>query len=129
EAQRVARAPQAGGFREVQDVGAHRPRRLRIGLFTNNYLPMLGGVTRAVETIRASLEALGHSVLVVAPRMAGALPQPGVLRVPAVPAPTYPDFALPLPVGPGSRKPFAPSTSTSFTPITHSSSGARPVPW
>ena len=61
---------------------------------------MLGGVTRAVETIRASLEALGHSVLVVAPRMAGALPQPGVLRVPAVPAPTYPDFALPLPVGP-----------------------------
>jgi 1,2-diacylglycerol 3-alpha-glucosyltransferase len=61
---------------------------------------MLGGVTRAIETVRSSLEALGHSVLIVAPRMTGATPQAGVLRVPAVPAPTYPDFALPLPIGP-----------------------------
>jgi glycosyltransferase involved in cell wall biosynthesis len=73
---------------------------LRVGLFTNNYLPMLGGVPTAVETIRRGLDALGHQAIVVAPRMAGAddsgLP---VIRVPAVPAPTYPDFALPLPLG------------------------------
>jgi glycosyltransferase involved in cell wall biosynthesis len=75
--------------------------RLRIGLFTNNYFPMLGGVPTAVETIRRGLEALGHEVVIVAPRMAGA--DDGgrqVIRVPAVPAPTYPDFALPLPLGP-----------------------------
>jgi 1,2-diacylglycerol 3-alpha-glucosyltransferase len=74
---------------------------VRVGLFTNNYLPMLGGVARAVETMRATLEALGHQVVVIAPRMAGAVATPGVLRVPAVPAPTYPDFALPLPLSPG----------------------------
>jgi glycosyltransferase involved in cell wall biosynthesis len=74
---------------------------LRVGLFTNNYFPMLGGVPTAVETIRQGLEALGHEVVIVAPRMAGA--DDGgrrVIRVPAVPAPTYPDFALPLPLGP-----------------------------
>jgi len=74
---------------------------LRVGLFTNNYLPMLGGVARAVETVRATLESLGHDVVIVAPRMAGAADSiPGVVRVPAVPAPTYPDFALPLPLSP-----------------------------
>lgn len=80
--------------------GAAR-RRLRVGLFTNNYLPMLGGVCTAVETVRSALERFGHDVVVVAP--GAAVPgqdAPHVLRVPAVPAPTYPDFALPLPVGP-----------------------------
>src|SRR5262249_31216103 len=45
--------------------------------------------------------AAGHQVVVIAPRMAGAASAPGVVRVPAVPAPTYPDFALPLPLTPG----------------------------
>ncbi len=72
--------------------------RLRIGLFTNNYLPMLGGVSTAVETLRSSLEGLGHGVVVVAPRMARSSPDPpGIIRVPALPAPTYPEFSLPLP--------------------------------
>jgi glycosyltransferase involved in cell wall biosynthesis len=62
---------------------------------------MLGGVPTAVETIRRDLEALGHEVVVVAPRMAGTADgERGVVRVPAVPAPTYPDFALPMPLGP-----------------------------
>ena len=66
---------------------------------------MLGGVPTAVETIRRDLEALGHQVVIVAPRMTGAGPvgpegERGVIRVPAVPAPTYPDFALPMPLGP-----------------------------
>jgi 1,2-diacylglycerol 3-alpha-glucosyltransferase len=96
----VAREPEAGGLRQKPDVAG--PRALRIGLFTNNYFPMLGGVPTAVETIRRDLEALGHEVVIVAPRMAGA--DDGgrwLIRVPAVPAPTYPDFALPLPLGPG----------------------------
>jgi glycosyltransferase involved in cell wall biosynthesis len=82
------------------------PASLRIGLFTNNYLPMLGGVSRAVETLRLGLRAAGHEAVVVSPRpRAGARGRPhqdpaGVLRVPALPAPTYPDFTLPLPLGP-----------------------------
>jgi len=75
--------------------------RLRVGLFTNNYFPMLGGVPTAVETIRRGLEAVGHDAVIVAPRMAGTDDRdPSVIRVPAIPAPTYPDFALPLPLGP-----------------------------
>ena len=72
---------------------------LRVGLFTNNYLPLLGGVARAVETLRTALVAAGHHVVVVAPRVAGQGPRderPHVIRVPAVPAPTYPGFALPV---------------------------------
>jgi 1,2-diacylglycerol 3-alpha-glucosyltransferase len=75
--------------------------RLRVGLFTNNYFPMLGGVPTAIDTIRQGLEVLGHEVVIVAPRMAGSDDgRHRVIRVPAVPAPTYPDFALPLPIGP-----------------------------
>jgi glycosyltransferase involved in cell wall biosynthesis len=66
---------------------------------------MLGGVSTAVETLRRGLESLGHEVVVVAPRMAGASgPEPAVVRVPALPAPTYPDFGLPLPAGPRLRR-------------------------
>lgn len=66
---------------------------------------MLGGVPTAVETVRQGLAALGHDVIVVAPRMAGSdSPDASVLRVPAVPAPTYPDFALALPVTPSLRR-------------------------
>jgi glycosyltransferase involved in cell wall biosynthesis len=66
---------------------------------------MLGGVSTAVSTLRRSLEALGHETVVVAPRMAGArAAEDGVVRVPAIPAPTYPDFALPVPgLGPVAR--------------------------
>jgi glycosyltransferase involved in cell wall biosynthesis len=74
---------------------------VRVGLFTNNYLPMLGGVARAVETMRTTLELLGHHVVVIAPGAGRTATVPGVLRVPAVPAPTYPHFALPLPLSPG----------------------------
>jgi 1,2-diacylglycerol 3-alpha-glucosyltransferase len=75
---------------------------LRIGLFTNNYLPFCGGVTVSVETLRRGLEARGHQVWVIAPRFRGA--EAGgahELRVPSVPAATYPDFALAIPWAPG----------------------------
>jgi len=71
---------------------------MRIGLFTNNYLPFRGGVTTAVETLRQGLEALGHSAWVFAPAWNGPHADPAfVFRYPSVPAPTYPGFAIPLP--------------------------------
>jgi len=73
---------------------------VRIGLFTNNYLPFCGGVSVSVETLRRGLEARGHEVWVIAPRARGAAPDPAVIRYPSVPAATYPEFALPLPVAP-----------------------------
>jgi glycosyltransferase involved in cell wall biosynthesis len=71
---------------------------VRIGLFTNNYLPFRGGVTTSVAGLRRGLEAHGHSVWIVAPASDRATPDPRVLRCPAVPAATYPEFAMPIPL-------------------------------
>jgi glycosyltransferase involved in cell wall biosynthesis len=71
---------------------------MRVGLFTNNYLPFRGGVTTAVETLRQGLQALGHRAWVFAPAPDGRWADPPyVFRYPSVPAPTYPGFALALP--------------------------------
>src|SRR5205809_5455329 len=71
---------------------------MRVGLFTNNYLPFRGGVTTAVETLRHGLEAQGHRAWVFAPAWSGPHADPAyVFRYPSVPAPTYPGFAVPLP--------------------------------
>src|SRR5258707_492479 len=72
---------------------------MRVGLFTNNYLPFRGGVTTAVETLRLGLEALGHRAWVFAPAAQHPHPDPPfVFRYPSIPAPTYPGFSLPPPV-------------------------------
>jgi 1,2-diacylglycerol 3-alpha-glucosyltransferase len=74
---------------------------VRIGLFTNNYLPFCGGVTISVESLRHGLEARGHEVWTFAPRFPGAADRaPRVVRFPSVPAATYPEFALAVPWAP-----------------------------
>jgi len=73
---------------------------VRVALFTNNYLPFCGGVTTSVETLRRGLEACGHEAWVFAPRMPTATPAPRVVRYRSLPAATYPDFALAIPVSP-----------------------------
>jgi glycosyltransferase involved in cell wall biosynthesis len=71
---------------------------MRVGLFTNNYLPFRGGVTTAVETLRLGLEAGGHDTWIFAPGAAVPVADPpNVFRYPSVPAPTYPGFSLALP--------------------------------
>jgi 1,2-diacylglycerol 3-alpha-glucosyltransferase len=73
---------------------------MRVALFTNNYLPFRGGVTTAVETLRTGLEAGGHQAWVFAPGARETADPPFVFRYPAIPAPTYPGFAVPVPVSP-----------------------------
>ena len=73
---------------------------MRVGLFTNNYLPFRGGVTTAVETLRRGLEALGHSVWVFAPAWSGPHVDPAyVFRYPSAPAPTV-TWSAEMPVYP-----------------------------
>lgn len=72
---------------------------MRVGLFTNNYLPFRGGVTTSVETLRRGLEALGHPTWVFAPAPSTPVADgPAVVRYRGIPAPTYPGFSLPVPV-------------------------------
>src|SRR4029450_7129818 len=73
---------------------------MRVALFTNNYLPFRGGVTTAVETLRTGLEAGGHQAWVFAPGARETADPPFVFRYPAIPAPTYPGFAVPVPISP-----------------------------
>ena len=58
---------------------------LRIAMFTNNYLPFIGGVPISIERLRRGLQAVQDAVLVVAPRYRK---QPenedNVLRVPSL---------------------------------------------
>jgi 1,2-diacylglycerol 3-alpha-glucosyltransferase len=74
---------------------------VRVGLFTNNYLPFCGGVTISVETLRRGLEARGHEVWTFAPRFPGVADGPSrIVRFPSVPAATYPEFPLAVPWAP-----------------------------
>ncbi len=60
-------------------------KKLRVVMFTNNYLPFIGGVPISIERLRRGLEGLGDALLIVAPRYKD---QPDyeeqVLRVPSL---------------------------------------------
>jgi glycosyltransferase involved in cell wall biosynthesis len=49
------------------DTLAYQHRRLKVTMFTNNYLPFIGGVPISIDRLRRVLNQLGHQVLVVAP--------------------------------------------------------------
>ncbi len=61
---------------------------MNICMFTNTYLPHVGGVARSVQAFSTDLKRRGHRVLVVAPEFAGDEEVDGkgveILRVPAI---------------------------------------------
>ena len=62
---------------------------MRIGLFTNNYRPLVNGLATSVESFADAFRRAGHAVTVVAPRYpGGSATEPDVLRVPGLRAPT-----------------------------------------
>ncbi|TDO04616.1 MULTISPECIES: glycosyltransferase [Halomonas] len=72
---------------------------MNVLMFTNTYLPIVGGVSESVQRLKHQLQIAGHQVLVVAPRLAG---QPSeehdVVRVVAVQHFNGSDFSLPVPI-------------------------------
>jgi glycosyltransferase involved in cell wall biosynthesis len=70
---------------------------MKIALFTNTYLPHVGGVARSVKTLEDACRQRGHEVLVIAPEFKEALPSPHVLRVPAIQNFNGSDFSVQLP--------------------------------
>ncbi|MDZ7643291.1 MAG: glycosyltransferase [Woeseiaceae bacterium] len=75
---------------------------MRIAMFTNTYLPHVGGVARSVSALSDDLRALGHEVTVVAPTFPGNGEVleivDNVVRVPAVQNFNGSDFSVRLPV-------------------------------
>lgn len=57
---------------------------LRVAMFTNNYLPFIGGVPLSIERLRQGLKARNNEVLIVAPRYPQQIEQPDVIRLPAL---------------------------------------------
>lgn len=75
---------------------------MKICMFTNTYLPHVGGVARSVNFFTEDLRKLGHRVLVVAPSFPDDDDVPGegedVLRVPAIQNFNGSDFSVRIPL-------------------------------
>lgn len=67
-------------------------------MFTNTYLPHVGGVARSIKTLEDGCRLMGHEVRVVAPEFDGADTSPEVLRVPAIQHFYGSDFCVRVPV-------------------------------
>ena len=70
---------------------------MRIAMFTNTYLPHVGGVARSVKTLEDECRKRGHEVCVIAPESDMAEEDPDVLRVPAIQNFNGSDFSVRLP--------------------------------
>lgn len=72
---------------------------MNVVMFTNTFVPHVGGVTRSVLTLSQALEGRGNPVLIVAPTYEGhRQDQPGVLRVPAIQNLARQGYATPIPM-------------------------------
>ncbi|MES2466632.1 MAG: glycosyltransferase [Verrucomicrobiota bacterium] len=71
---------------------------MKIAMFTNTYLPHVGGVARSVKTLEDACRRQGHEVRVIAPEFEGSEDSPDVLRVPAIQHFNGSDFSVQLPV-------------------------------
>lgn len=74
---------------------------MKIGFFTNAYLPMVSGVVNSIELIRKELEGLDHSVYIIAPRYPGYPDRTEkIFRYPSLRLTRKVDFPLPIPFSP-----------------------------
>jgi glycosyltransferase involved in cell wall biosynthesis len=75
---------------------------MHICMFTNTYLPHVGGVARSVHNFARDLQKTGHRVLIVAPTFPKAgmvdTPHDKILRVPAIQNFNGSDFSMRIPV-------------------------------
>lgn len=72
---------------------------VRVGVFSDSYLPRISGVVRSIEALVAELRRQGHHASIFAPAYPGYKDaDPDVVRFLSVRAPGVPDFPLAIPV-------------------------------
>ncbi|HOP69585.1 MAG: glycosyltransferase family 4 protein [Dethiobacteria bacterium] len=73
---------------------------MNIGFFTDSYRPYTSGVVRSIETFSREFTARGHEVYVFGPDypLMHCPKEEKVFRFISIPAPTMPDFAMPIPI-------------------------------
>ncbi len=85
------------GSRTMKGMG--RDDAVRVGVFSDSYLPRISGVVRSIEALVVELRRQGHQASVFAPAYPGYRDaDPDVVRFPSVRAPGIPDFPLAIPV-------------------------------
>ena len=73
--------------------------KMNVCMFTNTYLPHVGGVARSVHFFSEDIRALGHRVQVLAPEFdAQPLEEQDVIRLPAIQEFNGSDFAVRIPL-------------------------------
>jgi len=70
---------------------------LKIGIFTDSYLPYTSGVVRSIQTFTEELTNNGHEVFIFAPRYRNCREESRVFRFSSIPSPTNRDFNLAVP--------------------------------
>ena len=73
---------------------------LKIAFFTDSFRPYTSGVVRSIELFAREFTARGHEVFIFGPDypLLHCPPEKKVFRFISIPAPTMPDFALPIPI-------------------------------
>jgi len=70
---------------------------LRIGIFTDSYLPYTSGVVRSIETFSEGLDNRGHEVFIFAPDYDNCRKENRVFRFSSIKSPTNREFSVALP--------------------------------
>lgn len=70
---------------------------MKIGIFTDSYLPYTSGVVRSIQTFSEELTGNGHEVFIFAPSYRDCRKENRVFRFSSIPSPTNRDFTLAMP--------------------------------
>ncbi len=72
---------------------------MHIAMFTNLYLPLVGGIQRSIATFKQAFEARDHNILVVTPELErNPSDDPSVVEVPAIQNFNGSDFSVAIPI-------------------------------
>ena len=79
---------------------------MRIGFFSESYKPYVSGVVKSIESFTEELNKKGHEVFIFAPDYPRVEEEAesNIFRIKSLPAPTHPEFRLPLPLAPAWKK-------------------------
>ncbi|GBF34949.1 glycosyl transferase group 1 [Desulfocucumis palustris] len=70
---------------------------MKIGIFTDSYLPYTSGVVKSIEVFTRELTDMGHDVYIFAPSYPKCAKENRVFRFASLPAPTNPGYTLAIP--------------------------------
>lgn len=84
---------------------AYSPERLRVGIFSNAYRPLISGVVNSIDLIRKGLREQGHVPFVYAPRVGGYRDTgAGVFRFPSLEFSSQVQYPVAIPFWPSMHR-------------------------